>query len=289
MLIRSLVELHAVFISMFFPSWKTVFKLSRHLLDTSSTPGYLLSFQTFSYRNLNRSSTTRWIDQESSWPFDSFSIVGGSIELLFCVFASFLDTSSAAASVDVVFLDTFLDRCLDTSRQLYLSRITEALYIGLSWSILISSISLDLSAPVHLPNHTLSLQTSFPSVFQAFSRISLHFVSFDSLFFMHFILWNLSFWDYCKIWGFSKSKRFCAIFGMGFEDSLLKTSCIAFHVLYNCIFMHLVVCYTCWTTCVLVGLDWAEPIMQFLLHITCSCIPHAYMLSFQYTCYIWTV
>ena len=28
--------------------------------------------------------------------------------------------------------------------------------------------------------------------------------------------------------------------------------------------------------------------MQFLLHITCSCIPHAYVLSFQYTCYIWT-
>ena len=27
--------------------------------------------------------------------------------------------------------------------------------------------------------------------------------------------------------------------------------------------------------------------MQFLLHITCSCIPHAYALSFQYTCYIW--
>ena len=29
--------------------------------------------------------------------------------------------------------------------------------------------------------------------------------------------------------------------------------------------------------------------MQFFLHITCSCIPHAYVLIFQYTCYIWTV
>ena len=29
--------------------------------------------------------------------------------------------------------------------------------------------------------------------------------------------------------------------------------------------------------CVLVGLDWAEPMMQFILHITCSCIPmHTY-------------
>ena len=27
--------------------------------------------------------------------------------------------------------------------------------------------------------------------------------------------------------------------------------------------------------------------MQFLLHVTCSCISHAYVLSFQYTCYIW--
>ena len=64
---------------------------------------------------------------------------------------------------------------------------------------------------------------------------------------------------------------------MGFEDSILKTSCIAFHVHYNCIFMHLVVCYTCWTTCVLVDLDWTEPMMQFLLHVTCSCIPmHTY-------------
>ena len=27
--------------------------------------------------------------------------------------------------------------------------------------------------------------------------------------------------------------------------------------------------------------------MQFHLHVTCSCISHAYVLSFQYTCYIW--
>ena len=30
----------------------------------------------------------------------------------------------------------------------------------------------------------------------------------------------------------------------------------------------------------LVGLDWAEPMMQFLLHVTCSCIPmHTYSFS----------
>ena len=40
---------------------------------------------------------------------------------------------------------------------------------------------------------------------------------------------------------------------------------------------------------VLVGLDWAEPVMQFIFHVTCSCIPHAYVLYFQYTCYIGNV
>ena len=155
---------------MFFPSWKTIFKVSRHLLDISSTPGYLSSFQTFSYRNLNKSSTTRWIDQESSRSFDSFSIAGGLIELLFCVFASFLDTSLIAASVDVVFLDTVLDRCLDTSWQLYLSRITEALYIGLSWS---DSYFFDLSRSILTcsPPKSLSLTPNlFPKCFSSFFK-----------------------------------------------------------------------------------------------------------------------
>ena len=40
---------------------------------------------------------------------------------------------------------------------------------------------------------------------------------------------------------------------------------------------------------VLVELDWAEPMMQFLLHVTCSCISQAYVLFFQYTCYIWNM
>ena len=41
-----------------------------------------------------------------------------------------LNSSSMAFSVDAFFLDTCLDTCLDTSRHLYLSRITEDLYIG---------------------------------------------------------------------------------------------------------------------------------------------------------------
>ena len=42
---------------------------------------------------------------------------------------------------------------------------------------------------------------------------------------------------------------------MGFEDLILRTSCIASHVHYNYIFMHFDVCYTCATDCVLVGLE----------------------------------
>ena len=43
-------------------------------LDTSLTPGYLSSFQTFSYRNLNKSLIARWINRESSWILDSWWI-----------------------------------------------------------------------------------------------------------------------------------------------------------------------------------------------------------------------
>ena len=59
---------------------------------------------------------------------------------------------------------------------------------------------------------------------------------------MHFILCNLSFWDFYKIWGFQNQRGFCEIFGIGFEDLILKTSCIAAHEHYNSIVMHLDVC-----------------------------------------------
>ena len=39
--------------------------------------------------------------------------------------------------------------------------------------------------------------------------------------------------------------------------------------------------------CVLIGLDWAEPMMLFILHVTCSCISHAYIPSFQHIVVAW--
>ena len=40
--------------------------------------------------------------------------------------------------------------------------------------------------------------------------------------------------------------------------------------------MHLDVCLYV-ENCVLIGLDWVEPMMQCFLHTTCSCIFHAYV------------
>ena len=62
---------------------------------------------------------------------------------------------------------------------------------------------------------------------------------------MDFIHCNLSFWDFAKFGIFQNQTGFYAIFGMGFEDLILKTSYIASHVHYNYIFMHLDVCYIC--------------------------------------------
>ena len=83
------------------------------------------------------------------------------------VFASFLDTSSTVASINVVFLDTFFDRWLDT----FICRELLRIYIFfLCDPVLISSISLDLSAPVPLPN-TISLTPNlFPSDFSNFFK-----------------------------------------------------------------------------------------------------------------------
>ena len=42
------------------------------------------------------------------------------------------------------------------------------------------------------------------------------------------------------------------------------------------------------TDCVLAGLDWAKPMMQFTLHVTCSCIPMHMFFLFTIFRYIWT-
>ena len=144
-------------------------------------------------------------------------------------------------------------------------------------------LDLSLDRSVFSPPKLLSLTLNLlPKWFSSFFKFSLHLVCFFSLIYMHFHVLKSRFWVFWKILGFFKINEFLLKFGLGFSLHEFKISCIAFHVHYNCIFMHLVVCYTCWTACVLVGLDWAEPMMKFLLHVTCSCIP-------MHTCSIFNI
>ena len=70
------------------------------------------------------------------------------------------------------------------------------------------------------------------------------------------MFWKLGFGDFEKFWGFPKLMGFCEIFGIGFEDLILKTSCIAFHVHYNSIFMHFYG-YFCAPLIIFMFLEWS--------------------------------
>ena len=152
MVFGSLVELHVWLHSCLCFSFleKLFEKLARHLLDTFSTPGYLSSFQAFSYCNLNTSSTP-----------------GGSIEphLLWLMFLN-LDTFSTLVSVNGQIIDTWLD----TSRHLHLSRALLRFYIFFLVRFkphFSRSLSLDSSissSPKHshlTPNLLLKVSSSF--------------------------------------------------------------------------------------------------------------------------------
>ena len=121
-------------------------------LKAISTPSYLSSFQDFSYRNLDTSSTP-----------------GGSIKPhLLCLMFLYLDTFSTPVSIDSQILDTLLN----TSQHLHLSSFTEVLYIlphVIRTSFLSISLSLSLdksisSSPKHshlTPNLLLKVSSSF--------------------------------------------------------------------------------------------------------------------------------
>ena len=71
---------------------------------------------------------------------------------------------------------------------------------------------------------------------------------------------------------------------MGFFKMMFKTSCIASHLHYNNIFMHYRCVLYLLQCCVLVGLDWAKPMMHLFLHVTCHMFmhSHAYVPSILY-------
>ena len=62
---------------------------------------------------------------------------------------------------------------------------------------------------------------------------------------------------------------------MGFCLNDVNSSCIASHVHFRCVIIML-------KCCVLLGSDWVELMMFLMLHITCSCIFHAYIHLFLY-------
>ena len=95
---------------------------------------------------------------------------------------------------------------------------------------------------------------------------------------MHFTHLDLGF-GFLEFFGvFEDWWVFCKIFGLGVVflmvyDHALHPICIftMFHA-FKCVFI----------CCMLIGLDWVEPMMQifFFLHVTCSCTFHAYVLFF---------
>ena len=90
-----------------------------------------------------------------------------------------------------------------------------------------------------------------------------------------------------KIWGFSKLLGFSHYFWVGFCENDFKSSCIASHLHFNYIFMHFRCVITMLNCCVLVGLDWIEPMMYLSLHVTCSCIFHTYVPLILYILIYW--
>ena len=160
MLTRSLVELHAwlhscLCFSLFEKRFLSYF-------NPSSIPPQHLAIcrdlKLCSYRNLDKSSTVRWIDRESSWTLDSFLTVGGSIELLFlclCLVSRHLLDSCICRRCGSRHLSWQMSRHLSTplSIENYWSSIYRVVAIWFSFF----SISLDLSTPILLPNTFFSL------------------------------------------------------------------------------------------------------------------------------------
>ena len=156
MLIGSLVELHVgLHLCLCFSHLeKTAFKSS---LDTSSTPCCLSSFFNFFLSQSWQLLDTWWIDR-------AFVLISVGL---------FLDTSSIPSTVNDHFLDTFLDRCLDTTWHLHLSRFIEGLF-KLPCAIQPSFLSISLSIDLCFLSQTISSQSNLCSsrFLQAFSSFS---------------------------------------------------------------------------------------------------------------------
>ena len=123
---------------------------------------------------------------------------------------------------------------------------------------------------------------TFPTCFSAQTLCSSSgMISFLS-FIMHFIHLDLGFLGFWKFLGFFKiDEVFVKFLGwLMFKRSYMLMHCITF-VFSQC-FMHVRCVFYMLKPCVLVGLDWAKPMMFILLHVRYSYIFHAYVPFFSF-------
>ena len=197
MLFGSLVELHALLHSYLY--FFLLEKLFLCNLDTSSTlPRHLAICQALKLFLIAISTDPRQLGGSIGkvpGPLIASRQLVDRSSFCYYVFALFLDTFSTVAFVDVIFLDTFLDRWLDTSICRELLRI----YIQVLCYPDFISLDLSLSIPLspYLPNHSLSLQTTFPSDFQGFSSLGKFLISH----FHAFHVLKPRFWGFLKNFG----------------------------------------------------------------------------------------
>ena len=156
------------FISVFFSSRKTVLK---SWLDTSSTPPRYLAicwaFQAFFLTQSRHLLDSWWIDRESSCLLDSSSTPGGSIELLFLNLILCCSIPQLSTTASSTHTSTASSTPPDTSAVEHYWRVYIFFHRDPS---LISSISLDLSAPVHLPNNFFFTPNLFLKVSSSFFK-----------------------------------------------------------------------------------------------------------------------
>ena len=153
------------FMSVFFSSRKTFWKAGstppRHLAICWASQALFLS-------QSRQLLDTWWIDRECSCLHDSFSTPGGSIELLFLDLIPCCLIPQLSKTIFLTPISTASSTPLDTSSVKHYWRF----YLNLLRNpSLIYSISLDLSALVHLPN-TLSFTPNL------FLKVSSNFFKF---------------------------------------------------------------------------------------------------------------
>ena len=169
--------------------------------------------------------------------------------LIFCFWCFYSSTASRHMICWRCFSRHLLFRCFDTTSTPHLSRFTDgSIYapraIRLSFSWYLSQLIVVFS-----PKHSL---LSLKSVLKGFFKLHqafLHEVSFYSLAFHAFMFLKPRFWDFFKKkLGFFKIDEILLKFWVSFEDLILKTSCIALHLHYSSIIIHLDVCnlFVCW-------------------------------------------